>query len=88
VHGAHFLLLLIPQHEGAARVGVTVSSKVGNAVERNRVKRWIREFVRRHKGDLPTGEMVLVAKSSAAGAEHAAVDRDLEQTLARARRSA
>jgi ribonuclease P protein component len=51
------------------------------------VKRWVREFVRRHKGDLPAGECVLVAKTSSAGIEHAAVDRDLERLFARSRRS-
>jgi ribonuclease P protein component len=32
--------------EGPARVGFTVSKKVGNAVERNRVRRRLREVVR------------------------------------------
>ena len=32
--------------EGPARVGFTVSKKVGNAVERNRVRRRLREIVR------------------------------------------
>ncbi|MGE0063611.1 MAG: ribonuclease P protein component [Xanthobacteraceae bacterium] len=32
---------------GGARVGFTVSKKVGNAVERNRVRRRLREVVRR-----------------------------------------
>jgi len=32
--------------EGPARVGFTVSKKVGNAVERNRVRRRLREMVR------------------------------------------
>lgn len=31
---------------GAARIGFTVSKKVGNAVERNRVRRRLREVVR------------------------------------------
>jgi ribonuclease P protein component len=32
--------------EGAPRIGFTVSKKVGNAVERNRVRRRLREVVR------------------------------------------
>ena len=39
--------------EGPARVGLTVSRKVGNAVERNRVRRRLREMVRL----LPVGPM-------------------------------
>jgi ribonuclease P protein component len=34
------------EDEGPARVGFTVSKKVGNAVERNRVRRRLREIVR------------------------------------------
>jgi ribonuclease P protein component len=67
---------------------MTVSSRVGNAVMRNRLKRWIREYARRHKGDLPAGDAVFVAKPSAAGVDHAAVDRDLALLLARAARGA
>lgn len=34
------------EDEGPARVGFTVTKKVGNAVERNRVRRRLRELVR------------------------------------------
>lgn len=87
MHAEHFLLLLTPVQGATIRVGVTVSSKVGNAVERNRLKRWIREYVRRHKGDLPAGDCVIVAKPSAAGPAHEAIDRDLERLVQRARRA-
>jgi len=64
---------------------VTISSKVGNAVVRNRVKRWTREYVRRHRSEWPAGELVIVGKPSVAAATHAMVDTDLALLLRRAR---
>jgi ribonuclease P protein component len=51
-----------------ARVGLTVSSRVGGAVVRNRVKRRLREAVRRELGVLPAVDLVVVARASAADA--------------------
>ncbi len=45
---AGFVLQVRPRGEdGSVRVGFTVSKKVGNAVERNRVRRRLREIVKR-----------------------------------------
>jgi ribonuclease P protein component len=84
-----FLLLWQPQHDPAVpgqlpRVGITVSSKVGNSVVRNRIKRTIREFVRRHKTDLPVARMVVIAKSAASVSSRDVLDRDLGRLFARA----
>src|SRR5436305_11845808 len=46
------------------RVGLTVSSKVGGAVIRNRVKRRLREAVRHELAALPPVELVVVARQS------------------------
>src|SRR5260370_7283460 len=51
-----------------ARVGLTVSSQVGGAVVRNRVKRRLREAVRRGLSALPPVDLVIVARSSAGNA--------------------
>jgi ribonuclease P protein component len=51
-----------------ARVGITVSSKVGDAVVRNRVKRKLREAVRHEMRGLPAVDLVLTARPSAATA--------------------
>ncbi len=47
------------------RIGITVSSKIANAVERNRVKRWVREAFRAVRGELPPVDLVVIARSGA-----------------------
>ena len=53
--------------EGPARVGFTVSKKVGGAVERNRVRRRLREVVRLSdaEGFRPGNDYVLVGRRAA-----------------------
>lgn len=51
-----------------ARVGLTVSSKVGGSVVRNQVKRRLREAVRHELALLPPVDLVLVARASSVAA--------------------
>ena len=51
-----------------ARVGLTVSSKVGGSAVRNLVKRRLREAVRQELSSLPAMDLVLVARASAVNA--------------------
>jgi len=48
-----------------ARIGITVSSKVANAVGRNRVKRLVREAFREVEAQLPPVDLVVIARSGA-----------------------
>jgi len=58
-----------------SRVGITVSRRVGNAVVRNRFKRWVREFARRRMGSLPrTWDVVVIARRSAGDMAHRDAD--------------
>ena len=49
------------------RLGLPVGKKVGGAVQRNRVRRRLREIYRLHEGELQTGyDIVVVARVKAA----------------------
>jgi ribonuclease P protein component len=70
------------QLDSETRVGLTVSSKVGNAVVRNRVRRKLREIVRTRRSELPRGlDMVLIARSSAATAQWPVLVRAFERLV-------
>ncbi len=61
-------------------MGVTVSSKVGNSVVRNQVKRWVREAFRTHPTWFPEGvDLVLIAKPGVDKGDYARVCRELER---------
>ena len=63
-----YVVLALPNGCGHARLGVTVSSKVANAVGRNRVKRWVREAFRARSAELPAVDLVLIGRSAALAA--------------------
>lgn len=63
-----FVLQARERGDGApARFGFTVSRKVGNAVVRNRVRRRLRDLVRRHAALLPQAghDYVLIGRKAA-----------------------
>ena len=65
-----------PNGRPHCRVGLTVSSKVGNAVERARLRRLLRECFRKRQGHWPPGvDVVLVVRQSAKDAPYSVVSR-------------
>jgi ribonuclease P protein component len=86
VHSEHLVVVYLRQPGAAARFGLAVSKKVGNSVVRNRVKRWLREAVRRQRTDVSAVDVVLIARPSAAGAGYAVLCSEVGAALARIRK--
>lgn len=77
LHAGAYLVLALPNDFGSPRLGVTVSTRVGKAIVRNRVKRWVREAFRAVAGTLPALDVVVIARSSAPAGGLAAAQRAL-----------
>lgn len=65
LYAGEVLVLALDASGSGPRIGITVSSKVANAVARNRVKRWVREAYRAIRSDLPPVDLVVVARRGA-----------------------
>lgn len=76
------LCLVLPngRADGLTRLGLTVSTKVGPSVVRNRIRRRLRELFRVRRASLPRGlDMVFIARSSAKEADWARIVRAYER---------
>ena len=78
----YFVLYSLSGTDGLTRIGVITSRKVGNAVERNRARRIIRDIFRRNRGGMPAGlDCVVIAGRSIVGAEYGEIEKALLGTL-------
>ncbi len=69
-----------------SRFGLSVSKRVGSAVQRNRVKRCLREAIRRRLWKtLPGWDMIVTARPEAASAEYTDLADEMQELLTRAR---
>ncbi|MCH5161937.1 MAG: ribonuclease P protein component [Clostridiales bacterium] len=77
-------LVLICTPARSARVGFSVSNKVGKAVVRNKVKRRLRAAVQERISRMAGCQAVFVANVSAAGKDYATLEAQVESLLKRA----
>ena len=75
---------------GRCRLGITATRKCGHAVQRNRIKRVLREVFRQHRSRFDTGvDIVVNARPGARFDDYARIEREfldaLEQVLRRLR---
>lgn len=71
------LAVLPVEHGGPFRAGIITSRRLGGAVVRHRVRRRLREIVRRHQHRVRDGLwLVLIAKTDAAAADFGTLEAE------------
>ena len=78
-------LVLIHLKGRELKFGFSVSGKVGNAVTRNRIRRCMREDVRRMRTEVKSGKYIIVARPSAKDVSHDMLTREIRSVLSRAK---
>lgn len=79
----HLLVLYTRGRRKGSRWGLVVSRKVGNAVKRNQVKRWLREAIRHSRGDLRgRWDLAVIPSPRAVDADYHVLLDEIEQVVA------
>ena len=86
VAGPLLVLFLLESDHGHARLGITATRKVANAVGRNRVRRCVREAFRKHREALPSWDLVVNVRAAAVRATTENIEIQLLDLIGRARR--
>ncbi len=63
------------------RLGIVVTRRVGNAVQRNRLKRVIREYFRNNRDEFPIGDCVVIPGSGAGRLDNGEIRAGLGRAL-------
>lgn len=65
------------------RLGIIATRRTGSSVQRNRIKRVVREYFRRNPDDFPKGDVVVLLSNDAGGVENMEIRSMLQRSLAR-----
>ena len=78
----NLVLHYMPRKQEAGRFGITVSSKVGNAVIRNKLKRQIREILRVNRDTIsPSYDIIFVVRVRCREADFAQIKKSVRYLL-------
>ena len=79
---SHFTVFFRANQMPVSRFGFSIKKALGGAVVRNRIRRRLREIVRGHRAEIPTGwDVVVHPKGSVARAEFSGLRADLLRLL-------
>jgi ribonuclease P protein component len=87
VNGQHFVVFGLPGATPRSRLGITATKKFGHAVDRNRIKRVVRDIFRNSRGAADVSiDLVVNVKAAARKQEYARLAADLAARVSELRR--
>jgi ribonuclease P protein component len=87
IQNRQFIVIYSPSRVKRTRLGITASKKVGKAIERNRIKRHIREFFRLNRDNLSGfWDINIIAKKDVTGLTSGRVHSSLKEVFEKMQR--
>ena len=81
-----FTAFVLPNSQEQSRIGITATRKTGNSVQRNRMRRRVRELYRRNKWRVPPGiDIVINVKDGLARAGYDEIEKDFAKLWERSK---